>query len=203
LVHLAKLFQRRRSSSSRYGVNSSTSRLKLQRMVGEQQKIARVCTIKMSLFTVKSSWYCSHVSDESRHSDGIFCMWCLNDSTVGWLRNSGGRKFQDTMVLGRNEYLYASTLVLIWWMQGNDHLTWRGGGGGGSRDKKHKYSNSRDVRKKNITPPLQVKWSVPNGHTGSSSSGGINLDVLMEWYFHQVDQDSVKHYWSTSDSTFF
>jgi hypothetical protein len=46
LVHLAKLFQRRRSSSSRYGVNSSTSRLKLQRMVGEQQKIARVCTIK-------------------------------------------------------------------------------------------------------------------------------------------------------------
>jgi hypothetical protein len=129
LVHLAKLFQRRRSSSSRYGVNSSTSRLKLQRMVGEQQKIARVCTIKMSLFTVKSSWYCSHVSDESRHSDGIFCMWCLNDSTVGWLRNSGGRKFQDTMVLGRNEYLYASTLVLIWWMQGNDHLTWRGGYG--------------------------------------------------------------------------
>ena len=74
LVHLAKLFQRRRSSSSRYGVNSSTSRLKLQRMVGEQQKIARVCTIKMSLFVVKSSWYCSHVSDESRHSDGIFCM---------------------------------------------------------------------------------------------------------------------------------
>ena len=74
LVHLAKLFQRRRSSSSRYGVNSSTSRLKLQRMVGEQQKIARVCTIKMSLFTVKSSWYCSHVSDESRHRDGIFCM---------------------------------------------------------------------------------------------------------------------------------
>jgi hypothetical protein len=30
--------------------------------------------------------------------------------------------------------------------------------------------------------------------TGSSSSGGINLDVLMEWYFHQVVQDSVKHY---------
>jgi hypothetical protein len=26
--------------------------------------------------------------------------------------------------------------------------------------------------------------------TGSSSSGGINLDVLMEWYFHQV----VQHY---------
>ena len=43
-------------------------------------------------------------------------------------------------------------------------------------------------------PPLQVKWSVPNGHTGSSSSGDINLDVLMEWYFHQVVQDSVKHY---------
>jgi hypothetical protein len=63
-----------------------------------------------------------------------------------------------------------------------------------SRDKKHKYSNSRDVRKKKHNPPLQVKWSVPNGHTGSSSSGGINLDVLMEWYFHQVDQDSVKHY---------
>jgi hypothetical protein len=38
----------------------------------------------------------------------------LNDSTVvGWLRNSGGSKFQVTMVLGRNEYLYASTLVLI------------------------------------------------------------------------------------------
>ena len=25
--------------------------------------------------------------------------------------------------------------------------------------------------------------------TGSSSSGGINLDVLMECYFHQVVQD--------------
>ena len=43
----------------------------------------------------------------------MVCMWCLNDSTVGWLHNSGGSKFQDTMVLGRNEYLYASTLVLI------------------------------------------------------------------------------------------
>jgi hypothetical protein len=30
--------------------------------------------------------------------------------------------------------------------------------------------------------------------TESSSSDGINLDVLMEWYFHQVVQDSVKHY---------
>jgi hypothetical protein len=30
--------------------------------------------------------------------------------------------------------------------------------------------------------------------TGPSSSGGINLDVLMEWYFHQVVQDSIKHY---------
>jgi Sec-independent protein secretion pathway component TatC len=40
-------------------------------------------------------------------------MWCLNDSTVGWLRNSGASKFQVTMVLGRNEYLYTSTLVLI------------------------------------------------------------------------------------------
>jgi hypothetical protein len=30
--------------------------------------------------------------------------------------------------------------------------------------------------------------------TGSSSSGGIDLDVLMEWYFHQVVQDSIKHY---------
>jgi hypothetical protein len=30
--------------------------------------------------------------------------------------------------------------------------------------------------------------------TGSSSSGGINLDVLMEWYFHEVVQDSVKRY---------
>jgi hypothetical protein len=29
-------------------------------------------------------------------------MWCLNDSTVDWLRNSGGSKFQVTMVLGRN-----------------------------------------------------------------------------------------------------
>jgi hypothetical protein len=29
---------------------------------------------------------------------------------------------------------------------------------------------------------------------GLSSSGGINLDVLMEWYFHQVVQDSVKQY---------
>jgi hypothetical protein len=28
--------------------------------------------------------------------------------------------------------------------------------------------------------------------TGSSGSGGINLDVLMEWYVHQVVQDSVK-----------
>ena len=33
--------------------------LKLQCMMGEQQKITRVCTIKMSLFTVKSSWSCS------------------------------------------------------------------------------------------------------------------------------------------------
>jgi hypothetical protein len=38
-------------------------------------------------------------------------MWCLKDPTIGWLRNSGGSKFQVTMVLGRNEYLYASTLV--------------------------------------------------------------------------------------------
>jgi hypothetical protein len=36
-------------------------------------------------------------------------MWYLNNSTVSWLRNSGGSKFQVTMVLGRNEYLYAST----------------------------------------------------------------------------------------------
>ncbi len=63
-----------------------------------------------------------------------------------------------------------------------------------SRDKKNKYSNSRVVRQKNIPPLLQVKWSVPYEHTGSSSSGGINLDVLIEWYFHQVVQDSVKHY---------
>ena len=66
----------------------------------------------LQLKAVKSSWSCSHVADESRHTDGI-SMWCLNDSTVGWLRNSGGSKFQVTMVLGRNEYFYASTLVLI------------------------------------------------------------------------------------------
>ena len=48
--------------------------LKLQRMVGEQQKITRVCTIKMSLFTIKSSWSCSHVADESRHTDGKYVM---------------------------------------------------------------------------------------------------------------------------------
>jgi hypothetical protein len=43
-------------------------------MVGEQQKITRVCTIKMSLFTVKSSWSCSHVADESRHVVGKYVM---------------------------------------------------------------------------------------------------------------------------------
>jgi hypothetical protein len=41
-------------------------------MLGEQQKITRVCTIKMSLFTIKSSWSCSHVADESRHTDGKY-----------------------------------------------------------------------------------------------------------------------------------
>jgi hypothetical protein len=34
--------------------------------------------------------------------------------------------------------------------------------------------------------------------TESSSSGGINLDVLMEWYFHQVIQDIGPPY-STSE----
>jgi hypothetical protein len=118
---------------------------------------SRVCTIKMSLFTVKSSSTdgqrtvcitpnagmklnqatrmkaersrCRAPSAKRKlvqlkaagpvhmllTSPGILkvSVWCLNDSIVGWLRNSGGRKFQVTMVLGRNEYLYASTLVLI------------------------------------------------------------------------------------------
>jgi hypothetical protein len=40
----------------------------------EQQKIIRVCTIKMSIFTVKSSWSCSHVADEFMHTGGTYVM---------------------------------------------------------------------------------------------------------------------------------
>ena len=78
-LHVGKklLINKERPSSSRYGVSElfyETRVLKLQRMVGEQQKITRVCTIKMSLFTVKRSWSCSHVADESRHTDGKYVM---------------------------------------------------------------------------------------------------------------------------------
>ena len=58
------------------------------------------------------------------------------------------------------------------------------------RDKNSKCSNSRVVRKKNSernkkpsTPPLQVKWSVPNSHISwmstvtSIQSGGVELLV--------------------------
>jgi hypothetical protein len=37
---------------------------------------------------------------------------------------------------------------------------------------------------------------------GTSSSGGINLDVQMEWYFRQFVQDYVKHEGSTYSGDF-
>ena len=85
--------------------------LKLQCMVGEQQKITKHVQLKCLYLQLKAAGPVHMLL----MSLGILMvsMWCLNDSTVGWLRNSGGSKFQVTMVLGRNEYLYASTLVLI------------------------------------------------------------------------------------------
>jgi hypothetical protein len=46
-----------------------------------------------------------------------------------------------------------------------------------SRDKKHKYSNSRDVRKKNITPPFKL-----NGRSLMGTQDPLVLVVLIWMY---------------------